>query len=176
MGSPDKLAKTAEISRLFAAVHEQLSAPDAAQVNRAEAFLRLLEINSKVAHLFDQSETGFGPKGVDPLSVPSGPGNGDKATEEPAGAGPLQSLGKFRDRLAGLEPAGPTRKFVDMHDVVDMHSDKGLPDFLHKLNLRLNLYEPDLKFATIHKKWADQTRKAHALRSRAPGGAAGARD
>lgn len=146
------MAKTTQISRLFSEVHDQLSATEQPQINRAGVFLRLLEINKKVEQLFDQSEVGFGGNTFNLPMIPSGPGNGEKAENLSGDPSKPGQFGKFRDQLMGLNARSRKNKFMDMHDVVDMHSDKALPDFLHKLNLRLNLYEPDLKFATISKK------------------------
>lgn len=139
---------------MFSDVHEQLSASQDPQVNRAGIFLRLLEINKRVEQLFDQSEVGLGPNQADALPLPGGPVNGEAPSEPTKGSSQAEGLVRFRQQIMGLDARVHQRKFADMNDVVDMHSDKALPDFLHKLNLRLNLYEPDLKFATVSKKWA----------------------
>jgi hypothetical protein len=123
------------------------------QMNRAAIFLRLLEINKKVEQLFDQSEVGFGNNNFDNPIIPSGPSAANKENRvHTQNHTQTEQFGKFRDKIMGLDPRRQKTKFMDMNDVVDMHSDKDLPDFLHKLNLRLNLYEPDLKFVTINKK------------------------
>jgi hypothetical protein len=151
------LTKTEKIGQLFSEIHEQLNNPNDSQMNRAAIFLRLLEINKKVELLFDQSEVGFGPKQMEAPMIPSGPNQGKKENIHPTSQykNPTQSdqFGKFRNQIMGLDPKRQKQKFMDMNDVVDMHSDKDLPDFLHKLNLRLNLYDPDLKFVTINKKY-----------------------
>jgi hypothetical protein len=124
-------------------------------MNRAAIFLQLLEINKKVEQLFDQSEVGFGGSlDLPPIPTKAG-GNKENVMQMARPTGEFQNaqqFGKFRDQIMGLKPPDQMNKFMDMNDVINMQSDKDLPDFLHKLNLRLNLYEPDLKFATINKK------------------------
>ena len=63
-----------------------------------------------------------------------------------------ENIGRLRDKLVGLNQNQTQGKYHDMREVVGMQSDKDLPNFLHKLNLRLNLYEPDLKFTTVNQK------------------------
>ena len=135
-------------------MHEELNGSDASAMNRAAIFLQLLEINKKVEQVFDQSEVGFGGNGFEMPPLPSQPGGNKENLAHPSGNyGNREQFGKFRDKIMGLDQREHVRKFMDMNDVVDMHSDKDLPNFMHKLNLKLNLYEPDLRFATINKKW-----------------------
>lgn len=135
-------------------MHDNLNSPDDLSMNRAAIFLQLLEINKKVQQLFDQTDVGFGEQlELPPLPAKAHPEKGKLPNmAQPTGEYKEGPFGRFRDRIAGLNPPQKMQRFMDMNDVVDMQSDKDLPDFLHKLNLRLNLYEPDLKFATIHKK------------------------
>lgn len=125
-------------------------------MNRAAIFLKLLEINKKVEQLFDQSEVGFGANTFEMPPIPSQPGANKENRANlpnPTGLGNREQFGKFRDKIMGLNPKEHMKKFIDMNDVIDMQSDKDLPNFMHKLNLKLNLYEPDLRFATINKKY-----------------------
>ena len=59
---------------------------------------------------------------------------------------------QLRDKLVGVNQQADQTRFYDMNDHIQLHSDKDLPNFLHKLNLKLNLYQPDLKFTMMHKK------------------------
>jgi hypothetical protein len=59
---------------------------------------------------------------------------------------------QMKSKLTDVGKTDDTRKYVDMRDVSIATSAKNLPNFIHKLNLRLNLYEPDLQFKPLSKK------------------------
>lgn len=60
-----------------------------------------------------------------------------------------QEFEQMKSKLTGLNQPIDNTKYVDMRDVNIPSSAQNLPNFIHKLNLRLNLYEPDLKFTSL---------------------------
>ena len=129
-------------------------------VNRAEIFLKLLEINNKVIQIFDFSQGKLGPieQGYK-MPFPSKTQPIDEQNNQIPGNHDYMNMNKenekaidLRNEMIGAQKSSLKQKYHDMNDTVKLQSDKDLPNFLHKLNLRLNLYQPDLKFTTINQK------------------------
>lgn len=63
-----------------------------------------------------------------------------------------QEFEQMKSKLCQMNQPIDTSKYVDMRDPTIASSGHNVPNFIHRLNLRLNLYEPGLKYKPLSEK------------------------